>query len=98
MLGTDTIITAFPRRWGRNKPDPSAVHRAIRDYMASVDERQINSIYDLALIIIDECSKVIFDRTKPDLRPEVVDIFGSAISKIVGPVASVLAGDGVANI
>lgn len=54
--------------------------------MASVDERQINSIYDLALVIIDECSKVIFDRTKPDLRPEVVDIFGSAISKIVCPV------------
>lgn len=80
---SDTIITAFPRRWGRNKPDPSAVHRAIRDYMASVDKGQINSIYDLALIIVDECSKVIFDRTKPDLRPEVVDIFGSAISKIV---------------
>lgn len=51
--------------------------------MASVDKGQINSIYDLALIIVDECSKVIFDRTKPDLRPEVVDIFGSAISKIV---------------
>ncbi|KAK1776228.1 hypothetical protein QBC45DRAFT_222384 [Copromyces sp. CBS 386.78] len=82
ILDENTIITAFPRRWGRNKPDPSAVHRAIRDYMASVDERQIESIYDLALIIIDECSKVIFDRTKPDLRPEVVDIFGSAISKI----------------
>lgn len=82
ILDENTIITAFPRRWGRNKPDPSAVHRAIRDHMASVDERQVNSIYDLALIIIDECSKVIFDRTKPDLRPEVVDIFGSAISKI----------------
>ncbi|EAA30255.2 hypothetical protein GE21DRAFT_9902 [Neurospora crassa] len=82
ILDENTIITAFPRRWGRNKPDPSAVHRAVRDYMASVDKGQINSIYDLALIIVDECSKVIFDRTKPDLRPEVVDIFGSAISKI----------------
>src|SRR4051812_12189624 len=67
---TDTILTAFPRRWGRNNPDPSAVHRAVRDHLAAVDTRQITSIYELALIIIDECSKVFFDRTKPDLRPE----------------------------
>jgi hypothetical protein len=81
---TDTILTAFPRRWGRNKPDPSAVHRAIRDHLGSADSSHITSIYDLALVIIDECSKVFFDRTKPDLRPEVVDMFGSAISNIVG--------------
>ncbi|KAK0725084.1 hypothetical protein B0H67DRAFT_598462 [Lasiosphaeris hirsuta] len=82
ILDENTIISAFPRRWGRNKPDPSAVHRAIRDHLATVDKSQVTSIYDLALIIIDECSKVFFDRTKPDLRPEVVDIFGSAISNI----------------
>ena len=82
----DTIISAFPRRWGRNKPDPSAVHRAIRDHLGAIDKSRINSIYDLALIIIDECSKVFFDRTKPDLRPEVVDIYSSAISKIVIPI------------
>jgi len=52
--------------------------------MGKVDGSKINSIYDLALIIVDECSKVFFDRTKPlDQRPEVVDIFGSAISNIV---------------
>jgi len=82
ILDENTIISAFPRRWGRNKPDPSAVHRAIRDNLATIDKSHINSIYDLALIIIDECSKVFFDRTKPDLRPEVVDIFGQAISNI----------------
>lgn len=84
-MNTDTILTSFPRRWGRNKPDSSAVHRGIRDHLGKLDYGQINSIYDLALIIIDECSKVFFDRTKPlDQRPEVVDIFGSAISNIVG--------------
>jgi hypothetical protein len=84
-MNIDTILTSFPRRWGRNKPDSSAVHRGIRDHLGKLDSGQINSIYDLALIIIDECSKVFFDRTKPlDQRPEVVDIFGSAISNIVG--------------
>ncbi|KAK4238609.1 hypothetical protein C8A03DRAFT_43673 [Achaetomium macrosporum] len=82
ILDENTILTAFPRRWARNKPDPSAVHRAIRDHLGSVDNSQIRSIYDLALIIVDECSKVFFDRTKPDLRPEVVDMFGSAISNV----------------
>jgi hypothetical protein len=48
-----------------------------------MDSRQITSVYDLALIIIDECSKVFFDRAKPDLRPEVIEVFGSAISNIV---------------
>ncbi|KAK4210243.1 hypothetical protein QBC37DRAFT_292866 [Rhypophila decipiens] len=83
ILDENTIISAFPRRWGRNKPDPSAVHRAIRDHLGAIDTRsQIKSIYDLALVIIDECSRVFFDRTKPDLRPEMVDIYSSAISKI----------------
>lgn len=84
FVGLDTILSSFPRRWGRNKPDSSAVHRGIRDHMGKVDGAEINSIYDLALIIVDECSRVFFDRTKPlDQRPEVVDIFGSAISNIV---------------
>ncbi|KAL2174042.1 uncharacterized protein P884DRAFT_280440 [Thermothelomyces heterothallicus CBS 202.75] len=82
ILDENTILTAFPRRWGRNNPDPSAVHRAIRDRLGAADTKQITSIYELALVIIDECSKVFFDRTKPDLRPEVVDMFGSAISNI----------------
>lgn len=80
----DTILSSFPRRWGRNKPDPSAVHRMIRDRLGSLDQDEIHSVYDLALIIIDECSKVFFDRAKPvDQRPEVVDLFGSAISNVV---------------
>lgn len=80
----DTIITSFPRRWGRNKPDPSAVHRAIRDHFGRLDNTQKHNVYDLALVIIDECSRVFFDRTKPlDQRPEVFAIFGSAISDIV---------------
>ncbi|RDA89807.1 hypothetical protein CP533_0874 [Ophiocordyceps camponoti-saundersi (nom. inval.)] len=83
ILDENTILTSFPRRWGRNKPDPSAVHRAIRHHIGTLDENEPTTIYDLALIIIDECSKIFFDRTKaPDLRPEVVTIFGSAISEL----------------
>jgi hypothetical protein len=57
--------------------------------MGSLEPEEIQSVYDLALIVIDECSKVFFDQTKPlDQRPEVVDLFSSAISKIVRPPSS----------
>lgn len=49
-----------------------------------MDASEIHSIYDLALVIVDECSKVFFDPSKLlDHRPEVIDLFGSAMSKIV---------------
>jgi len=80
-----TIITSFPRRWGRNKPDPSGVHKGIRDRLDDLQEGDIKSVYDLASIIIDQCSRVFFDRTKPiDERPEVLDIFANAIANVVG--------------
>ncbi|KAI9646050.1 hypothetical protein NHQ30_005488 [Ciborinia camelliae] len=81
----DTIITSFPRRLGRNKPDSSGVHRCIRSRLENLRPGQVNSVYDLALLIINECSMVFFDRTKPtDERPEVLDIFADAISYVVG--------------
>jgi hypothetical protein len=43
----DTIITSFPRRWGRNKPDPSGVHKSLRERLESTPEEEIQSIYDL---------------------------------------------------
>ncbi|RYP46525.1 hypothetical protein DL768_007272 [Monosporascus sp. mg162] len=77
-----TIITSFPRRWGRNKPDSSGVHKTIRERLETRKE-EIKSIYHLALIIVDQCSRVFFDRTKPlDERPEVMDLFASAIGHI----------------
>jgi hypothetical protein len=45
---------------------------------------EIRSAYDLALIIIDECSRVFFDRTKTaDRQPNLVDMFADAIGEVV---------------
>ncbi|RDW62070.1 hypothetical protein BP6252_11503 [Coleophoma cylindrospora] len=85
ILDEHTILTSFPRRWGRNKPDPSGVHKSLRERLKHVEPGRINSIFDLAFIIIDQCSRVFFDRTKPtDQRPEVMDIFSNAIAHITG--------------
>lgn len=82
ILDEHTIITSFPKRWGRNKPDPSGIHKSLRDRMARKDCK-IMSARHLACIIIDQCSNVFFDRTKPlDLRPEVMDIFTETIGDV----------------
>lgn len=87
---SDTILTSFPRRWGRNKPDPSGVHKSLRERLSHIEDDRIHSVYDLALIIIDQCSRVFFDRTKPiDQRPEVMDIFSNAIAHVVSSVISI---------
>jgi len=79
----DTIITSFPKRWGRNKPDPSAVHKSIRLRLKVARKYEIRSAYDLALIIIDQCSRVFFDRTKTaDRQPQVMDLFANAIGTV----------------
>ncbi|KAL7947725.1 hypothetical protein V8C42DRAFT_315409 [Trichoderma barbatum] len=81
ILGEDTIITSFPRRWGRNKPDSSGVHKSLRKILGK--RKHIRSIYHLATLIIDQCSKVFFDRTQPtDDRPEVMDLFAQAIGTV----------------
>ncbi|PQE10394.1 ankyrin repeat protein [Rutstroemia sp. NJR-2017a WRK4] len=86
VLDDKTILTSFPKRMGRNKPDSSGVHRCIRNRLEKLQKShngQINSVYDLALIIMDECSRVFFDRTRPiDERPEVLDIFSAAIGNV----------------
>lgn len=81
----DTIITSFPKRYGRNKPDPSSVHKSIRMRLKFCRKNEIRSAYDLALVIVDECCRVFFDRTKtPDRQPQVMDLFASAIGNVVG--------------
>ncbi|KAM3067868.1 hypothetical protein ACMFMG_011353 [Clarireedia jacksonii] len=86
ILDGRTIITSFPRRMGRNKPDSSGVHKCIRNRLEKLQDAEdgrIYSVYDLALIIMNECSTVFFDRTKPiDERPEVLDIFSGAIGYV----------------
>jgi len=81
---SDTIITAFPRRFGRNKPDYSGVHRGIRRRLDHLREGQIQSVYDLGILIMDQCSSIFFDFiTTVDERPDVLSIFSKAVGNVV---------------
>jgi hypothetical protein len=47
IVAADTIITAFPKRWGRNKLDDSGVHKSIRVRLKMAQKDGIKSIYHL---------------------------------------------------
>ncbi|RYP13191.1 hypothetical protein DL765_007018 [Monosporascus sp. GIB2] len=80
ILDEKTIISSFPRRWGKLRPDPSAIHKAIRLRLRHVRKDEIRSTFDLALIIIDQCSRVSFERPRiGDLRPNMIAMFAEAI-------------------
>ncbi|KAK8076230.1 hypothetical protein PG994_003502 [Apiospora phragmitis] len=82
VLDKRTIITCFPKRYGVNKHDSSGVHKSIRRRLETMP--QIRTVFDLGLIILDECSNVFFDRTSIEAsQPPAIDIFSKAIGNVV---------------
>lgn len=66
------------------QPDVSAVHKCIRTRLENARDDEIRSVFDLAIVIMDQCSRVFFDRTLPaDQQPLVMDSFANAIGKVV---------------
>ncbi|KAK2002584.1 hypothetical protein LX36DRAFT_626672 [Colletotrichum falcatum] len=83
ILDRQTIITSFPKRYGTNKSDPSGVHNSIRPRIKNARKNQIRSVFDVALIVLDECSNTFLDRTKTaDRHPQVLDIFAESIGNV----------------
>lgn len=84
ILDAKTIITCFPKRYGTNKNDASGVHKSIRARIAQGRHQQVKSVFDLALIILEECSNTFFDQSRSsDKQPQVLDAFSEAIGNIV---------------
>lgn len=60
------------------------MHRRLRIRLKAVQKQEIHTAYDLAIVIIDQCSQVFFDRTAVhSLRPQVLEIFAHAIGDVV---------------
>ncbi|KAH9904479.1 hypothetical protein F4778DRAFT_64649 [Xylariomycetidae sp. FL2044] len=84
ILDAKTIITCFPKRYGVNKGDSSAVHKSIRMRLGNAREGQVKTVFDLALIIFDECSNTFFDRTRTsENQPHVLEAFSEATGNIM---------------
>jgi hypothetical protein len=86
LTNTDTIISFFPKRWGRNVPDFSGIYTSIRHRLDRLRIGEIKSVYDLGLIIMNQCSTVFFDHAAlADDRPPLLDGFASTIAQLVRP-------------
>lgn len=64
ILDEQTIITCFPQRYGVNNRDPSGVYKSICARLEALRKDHIRTVFDLGLIILDECSNTLFDRTR----------------------------------
>jgi hypothetical protein len=86
VLDENTILTSFPKRYGVGRKDPSGVHSSIRDRMKDQANaaNHMRSVFDLALIILEEAFDTFFDRSKtPDGRPQILDMFAESIGRVV---------------
>ena len=84
ILDERTILTFFPRRYGFNRQDITGIHKKIRHRLGQSRRGQVKSIFDLALVILSECTKTFFDRKRTnDLQPRVLDLFAEAIGRVV---------------
>lgn len=66
--------------------DPSGVHQSVRMRVKtrSNPDNHIRSIFDLALIILDESFDTFFSRARTaDKRPQVMDMFAESIGRVV---------------
>lgn len=91
VLDKDTILTCFPQRYGIADKDPSGVHQRIRIRVKtrSNPDNHVRSIFDLALIILEECFNAFFDRTRTeDQRPQTMDIFAESIGRVTNKQAT----------
>jgi hypothetical protein len=84
VLDGKTIITSFPKRYGANKQDYSGIHKSIRTRLDTLSPCSVRTVFEMAIIILDECTKTFFDQAKsPDRQPQVIDEFSKAIGNIV---------------
>ncbi|KAH7391670.1 hypothetical protein BKA64DRAFT_756924 [Cadophora sp. MPI-SDFR-AT-0126] len=80
-LDVAAVITSFPARFGARGPDPSDVHQSLCQGLAKLTKGEVTSAYALATMVVDQCTKVFFDRLRPqDERPDILDTYGNSIS------------------
>ncbi|RWA08278.1 hypothetical protein EKO27_g6831 [Xylaria grammica] len=83
ILDAKTLITCFPKQYGGNGQDFSGIHESIRSRLENIGTGQIRTVFELALIVLDECTTTLFDCDDPlDERPQVISKLSSAIDQI----------------
>ncbi|KAI1130978.1 hypothetical protein F5Y10DRAFT_288380 [Nemania abortiva] len=83
VLDERTIITCFSKRYGQNKQDSSGVHKSIRRRVEMMGPDAMRTVFELGLIILDECTSTFFNRATGTEQPRVTDEFSKATGNIM---------------
>lgn len=68
ILDEKTLITCFPGRYGSGLGwDVEGIHKSIRSRLESACKHEVRSVYDLGLVVIDECSNGLFGGFSPEV-------------------------------
>ncbi|KAK4163999.1 hypothetical protein QBC43DRAFT_318533 [Cladorrhinum sp. PSN259] len=92
ILDEKTLITSFPHRYGSGlDSDVEGIHKSIRNRLDFARKHEVRSVYDLGLIVIDECSNGLFGGFSPEKnQPPVMQVFSESIGKVVSATATSL--------
>ncbi|KAF4885863.1 hypothetical protein CGCFRS4_v011628 [Colletotrichum fructicola] len=84
----NTIVTSFPKGYGRDLADPSSIYMSIRRKLADRATHIAIEPYDIALVVIDECIGTFFQRPEsPAAELKVVPHGISALTQDVATIA-----------
>ncbi|CCC14530.1 unnamed protein product [Sordaria macrospora k-hell] len=87
ILDEQTIIKSFPQSWQKiSKQTINGIHESVRARLRPLGTTQIDdqvqSIYEIGLIILTECCSVLLDRTNLNSQFQILDTFTEVIGRV----------------
>ncbi|KAH7354813.1 hypothetical protein BKA65DRAFT_229070 [Rhexocercosporidium sp. MPI-PUGE-AT-0058] len=88
ILDENTIITSFPQNWThddeqhQNEGDPQDVLKSIHKYLTLVNRPPLESVYDLAQLIVYKCLATFCNKPTPYGPMQILDVYESAIASV----------------
>lgn len=89
ITGGNTVVTSFPKRYGRDLADPSSIYLSIRRRLIDKAAHIAIEPYDIALVVLDECISSFFQQpgsVAAELKevPYGISVITQQVSTIVG--------------
>ncbi|KAK0120981.1 hypothetical protein ONS96_011173 [Cadophora gregata f. sp. sojae] len=88
ILDENTIITSFPQNWTHDvedsqvEGDPQDVLKSIQKYLTLVNRPPLESVYDLAQLIVYKCLATFCNKPTPYRQMQILDVYESAIASV----------------
>jgi hypothetical protein len=85
----ETIITSFPRNWTNDDAhhpdanDDTDVLKSIHKFLCLIHRLPLESVFDLAQLIVYKCLETFTARPIPYGNPQILGVYQNAIAAVV---------------